>query len=60
MVNISALLLAQLADINWLGFYRKIDNELVLGAFQGKVTCIRIAMNKGWRSGKGSVNSKNC
>ncbi|WP_440877437.1 GAF domain-containing protein [Thalassotalea sp. PLHSN55] len=47
MANISALLFEQLADINWVGFYRKIDNELVLGPFQGKVACIRIAMEKG-------------
>ncbi len=47
MANISALLFERLAHINWVGFYRLLDNELVLGPFQGKVACIRIPLNKG-------------
>ncbi len=47
MANISALLFERLANINWVGFYRLLDNELVLGPFQGKVACIRIPLNKG-------------
>jgi len=47
MANISALLFGQLSAVNWVGFYRVIDNELVLGPFQGKVACIRIPMGKG-------------
>ena len=31
----------------WTGFYRVIDNELVLGPFQGPVACTRIAYGKG-------------
>lgn len=31
----------------WVGFYRVIDNELVLGPFQGPIACTRIAYNKG-------------
>lgn len=31
----------------WIGFYRVIDNELVLGPFQGPVACTRIARGKG-------------
>jgi len=47
MANISALLFEMLPSVNWVGFYRKVDNELVLGPFQGKVACIRIPMGKG-------------
>lgn len=41
----------------WTGFYRVIDNELVLGPFQGPVACTRIAYGKGvcgtaWKEGK--------
>lgn len=31
----------------WTGFYRVIDNELVLGPFQGPVACTRIGRGKG-------------
>jgi GAF domain-containing protein len=47
MANISALLFERLEKVNWVGFYRVIDNELVLGPFQGKVACIRIPLGKG-------------
>jgi L-methionine (R)-S-oxide reductase len=47
MANVSALLFDRLADVNWVGFYRLIDNELVLGPFQGMVACIRIPLGKG-------------
>ena len=47
MANISALLFDHLSNVNWVGFYRLIDNELVLGPFQGKVACIRIPIGKG-------------
>jgi GAF domain-containing protein len=47
MANISALLFDRLSNVNWVGFYRLIDNELVLGPFQGKVACIRIPVGKG-------------
>ena len=47
MANISALLFERLSDVNWVGFYRFIDNQLVLGPFQGKVACIRIPSGKG-------------
>jgi L-methionine (R)-S-oxide reductase len=47
MANVSALLFDQLAEVNWVGFYRVVDNELVLGPFQGKVACIRIPLGKG-------------
>jgi GAF domain-containing protein len=41
------LLFEYLPDLNWAGFYRLIGDELVLGPFQGKTACIRIAMGKG-------------
>ncbi|WP_448213040.1 GAF domain-containing protein [Colwellia sp. MEBiC06753] len=47
MANVSALLFDALDYVNWAGFYRLIDNELVLGPFQGKVACIRIPVGKG-------------
>lgn len=47
MANISALLFDALEKVNWLGFYRLVDNQLVLGPFQGKVACIRIPLGKG-------------
>jgi L-methionine (R)-S-oxide reductase len=47
MANVSALLFDQLAEVNWVGFYRVVDEELVLGPFQGKIACIRIPLGKG-------------
>ncbi|MBY4639307.1 GAF domain-containing protein [Gluconacetobacter entanii] len=45
--NIAAILFEGLADINWAGFYFLRDGQLVLGPFQGRVACTRIAMGKG-------------
>jgi L-methionine (R)-S-oxide reductase len=47
MANSAALIWEYLPDINWAGFYRLIAGELVLGPFQGKVACIRIALGSG-------------
>ena len=47
MANISALLWEALPDLNWAGFYRNVGGELVLGPFQGRAACIRIAFGKG-------------
>ncbi len=47
MANISALIWQYIPDLNWAGFYRVMEDELVLGPFQGKSACIRIAMGKG-------------
>ena len=47
MANVSALLFEQLTEVNWVGFYRMINDELVLGPFQGKVACIRIPLGRG-------------
>ncbi|MEC3910804.1 GAF domain-containing protein [Sphingobium sp. CR2-8] len=47
MANLSALLWQFLPDLNWAGFYRMVDDELVLGPFQGKPACIRIPLGRG-------------
>ena len=45
--NFSSLLYHSLPDVNWVGFYLQREGELVLGPFQGKPACIRIAIGKG-------------
>jgi L-methionine (R)-S-oxide reductase len=45
--NLSALLFHSLPDLNWAGFYFLKEEGLVLGPFQGKPACVRIAMGKG-------------
>lgn len=46
--NLAALIWHALPDLNWAGFYFLRDNrELVLGPFQGKPACVRIAVGKG-------------
>jgi GAF domain-containing protein len=47
LANASALLSQALPRINWCGFYLLRGEELVLGPFQGKPACVRIAMGKG-------------
>lgn len=47
MANAAALIWEYLPDLNWAGFYRLVDGELVLGPFQGKVACIRIRIGEG-------------
>jgi len=45
--NFSALVYQALPDINWAGFYFYDGQELVLGPFQGKPACVRIALGQG-------------
>jgi L-methionine (R)-S-oxide reductase len=45
--NLSALLYESLPNLNWAGFYFLQGRELVLGPFQGKVACVRIAVGQG-------------
>jgi len=45
--NMAALLFRSLPDINWVGCYFLEDGELIVGPFQGKPACVRIAMGKG-------------
>jgi L-methionine (R)-S-oxide reductase len=45
--NMCALLYQTMPDVNWVGFYFLRGSELVLGPFQGKVACVRIALGRG-------------
>jgi L-methionine (R)-S-oxide reductase len=45
--NMTALLYEGLPTLNWVGFYFLQEGELVLGPFQGKVACVRIALGRG-------------
>lgn len=46
--NTSALIFQMLPDINWAGFYfLQSEDELLLGPFQGKPACVRIAVGRG-------------
>lgn len=47
MANVAALLWELVPDLNWAGFYRMVGGELVLGPFQGRAACIRIALGAG-------------
>ena len=47
MANVAALIWEFVPDLNWAGFYRMVDEELVLGPFQGKAACIRIPLGRG-------------
>ncbi|HHX01875.1 MAG TPA: GAF domain-containing protein [Firmicutes bacterium] len=47
LANASSLLFSRLPDLNWAGFYLLKGGELVIGPFQGKPACIRIAVGKG-------------
>ena len=47
LANASALLYAELEDLNWAGFYFLEGGRLVLGPFQGKPACIEIEVGKG-------------
>jgi L-methionine (R)-S-oxide reductase len=47
MANLAALIWQFVPRLNWAGFYRVVDGELVLGPFQGGPACIRIAFGQG-------------
>jgi len=47
MANVAAVIFETLPDVNWVGFYRNIGGELVLGPFQGRPACIRIPFGTG-------------
>ena len=46
MANIAALLHHEF-DFWWTGFYRVVNNELLLGPFQGPIACVHIAYGRG-------------
>jgi GAF domain-containing protein len=45
--NLAALLFEHLPDVNWAGFYFLRGGELVVGPFQGRIACVRIAPGSG-------------
>jgi GAF domain-containing protein len=45
--NLSSLIFHGLPGVSWAGFYFLQGEELVLGPFQGKVACGRIALGRG-------------
>jgi len=45
--NFAALVFHALPDLNWCGFYLAEGDELVVGPFQGKPACVRIAFGRG-------------
>jgi GAF domain-containing protein len=47
LANVVAALKECLPIASWIGFYIRRGDELVLGPFQGKVACVRIALGKG-------------
>lgn len=47
MANVAALIYHSVPRINWAGFYLLKGGELVLGPFQGRPACVRIAFGRG-------------
>ena len=45
--NFIALTFNAMENVNWLGIYVLRGDELVLGPFQGKAACVRIALGSG-------------
>ena len=45
--NTASLIYQTLPELNWAGFYFLRGDELLLGPFQGKPACARIAVGKG-------------
>jgi L-methionine (R)-S-oxide reductase len=45
--NTAALIAMRIEHVNWVGFYFRQGDELVLGPFQGKPACVRIAIGRG-------------
>lgn len=56
MANVASMI-QETFQFWWTGFYRVIDNQLVLGPFQGPMACTRIKFGKGvcgtaWKEAK--------
>lgn len=47
LANITAALRECVPMASWVGFYVRRGDELVLGPFQGKIACVRIAFGRG-------------
>ncbi|MBR4427851.1 MAG: GAF domain-containing protein [Clostridia bacterium] len=47
MANVSALLYHAMENVNWAGFYLVKGGALILGPFQGRPACVKIARGRG-------------
>lgn len=47
LANLASLVFERIDGLNWAGFYLMRGDELVLGPFQGRPACVRIAVGKG-------------
>ena len=47
MANAASLLWHALPAVNWVGFYLRQGDDLLLGPFMGKPACLRIPFGKG-------------
>ena len=47
LANAAALIWEYVGDINWAGFYKMVDDQLVLGPFQGKAARVVIPVGQG-------------
>ena len=47
MANMTSLIYHNLPQLNWVGFYIRHGDELVLGPFQGKPACVRLKRRRG-------------
>jgi L-methionine (R)-S-oxide reductase len=47
LANVASLLYHSFSEVNWSGFYLWKGGELVLGPFNGKPACVRIASGRG-------------
>ena len=47
LANVAAAVYDRVEGLNWAGFYLLRGGELVLGPFQGRPACVRIALGKG-------------
>lgn len=47
LANVAALVYERVPGLNWAGFYLARDGGLVLGPFQGRPACVRIAPGRG-------------
>lgn len=45
--NMSSFIFNTMPNLNWAGFYFVDGNELILGPFNGKPACVRIAFGQG-------------
>lgn len=45
--NTAALIFDALPEVSWAGFYFLRGDELIVGPFQGKPACVRIALGRG-------------